>query len=84
MAQQKHPSPVFFDDEATRAMSAAFLAAWRAIEAQQAPADERAAAILRMRLAAAILEMSAFGFDCDMVASAAVDRISAVSRFRAG
>jgi hypothetical protein len=82
MAHHKYSFPVFFDDEATRVMSAAFLIAWRAMEERQAPADERAAAILRMRLAAAILELSAFGFDCDMIASGAVDRISAGSRFR--
>jgi hypothetical protein len=83
MAQHKCPDSGFFDDQATHAMSEAFLMALRALEAQQADGcDGRAEAILRRRVADAVLDLAALEIDCEMMANGVIDRISASSRFR--
>jgi hypothetical protein len=83
MAHHKQPYPGFFDDEATRVMSAAFGRAWRVLEAGQAGGcDERSSAIMRRGVAAAVLELAAFEHDCEMIVQGAIDRVRAASRFR--
>jgi hypothetical protein len=85
MARHIHSQPTFYDDEATRVMSEAFIMAWRVLEAYETNlCDERAAAILKRNIADAILELAESGADRDMMASGAVDRIIAGKRFRAG
>jgi hypothetical protein len=85
MAHQRQPYPGYFDDEATREMSAAFVRAWRVLEAGQAGGfDERSSAIMRRSVAAAVLELAAFELDCEMMAQGAIDRVRAASRFPDG
>jgi hypothetical protein len=75
----------FYDDEATRVMSEAFIMAWRILEASETnPRDERATKILKRNIADAILELAESGLDRDMMANGAVDRIIAGKRFRVG
>jgi|GEM_PF-5829328 hypothetical protein len=83
MAERVHPYDGFFDDEATHDMSEAFVKAWRVLGAQQAGGcDDRAEAILRKRIAKAVIDLAAAGNDSEMMAHGAIDRISAASRFR--
>ena len=85
MAQHRLPDNGFYDDEATRQMSEAFVMAWQVLEALQANGhDERAETILRTKIAAAILELAAPGVDCEMIALGAIDQINAARRFRVG
>jgi hypothetical protein len=84
MARQIPFHSNFYDDEATRAMSEAFVMAWRILEAHETNLrDERAAKILKRNIADAILELAESGLDRDMMAHGAVDRIIAGKRFRA-
>lgn len=81
--QHQLPLSGYYDDEATHAMSEAFVMAWRTLEANRAEGhDDRADAILRKKIAAAVLDLAASGADREMMAHGAVDRISAASRFR--
>jgi hypothetical protein len=83
MAQHKYSDSGFYDDAATHAMSEAFVMALKVLEAQQAcGCDHRAGAILRKRVAAAVLDIAAAGVDCETIAHGAIDRICAASRFR--
>lgn len=85
MAQHKSPDSGFYDDAATRTMSEAFVMALRTLEAQQANGcDLRAAAILRKRVADAVIDLAADGIDCETLVHGAIDRINAKSRFRIG
>ena len=84
MTQHKSPNAGFYDDAATDAMSAAFVMAMKTLAAQQAQGcDGRAEAILRRRVADAVLDLAGDGVDCETMAHGAVDRIIAASRFRA-
>lgn len=83
MAQHKCPDSGFYDDAATQAMSAAYVMALHTLAAQQANGgDGRAEALLRMRIADAVLDLAAASVDCEMMAYGAIDRIIAASRFR--
>ena len=85
MARQIHSQPSFYDDEATRVMSEAFVMAWRILETYETHlCDERAAMILKRNIAAAILALADSGLDRDMMANGAVDQIIAGKRFRVG
>jgi hypothetical protein len=83
MAQHRCPDSGFYDDAATRTMSEAFVMALHALEARQAfGCDDRATAILRQRVADAVLDLAADGVDCQTIVNGAIDRINAKSRFR--
>ena len=83
MAQHKCPDSGFYDDAATQAMSAAYVMALHTLAAQQANGcDGRAEAILRRRIADAVLDLAGDGIDYETMAHGAIDRISAASRFR--
>ncbi len=83
MAQHKCPDSGFYDDAATQAMSAAFVMALQALAAQQSCGrDSRAEALLRTRIADAVLDLAAADIDYEMMAHGAIDRIIAAGRFR--
>jgi hypothetical protein len=84
MAQHKCPDSGFYDDAATQAMSNAYVMALHILAAQQANGgDGRADALLRLRIADAVLDLAGNGVDYEMMAHGAIDRITAASRFRA-